>query len=69
MRHSGNGYDVKLFEMARSVHWVVDESGDAVLQKRKRKIQDDSDEDDSYIHTGPPANDIYRMRQQKRVIK
>uniref|UniRef100_A0A1B6CGC0 Cleavage stimulation factor subunit 3 n=1 Tax=Clastoptera arizonana TaxID=38151 RepID=A0A1B6CGC0_9HEMI len=58
-----NGCDTRLFDLAKSVHWVVDMDDGS---KKKRKVGgDDSDDEDA---TGaPPANDIYRQRQQKRV--
>ncbi|XP_046383403.1 protein suppressor of forked isoform X1 [Ischnura elegans] len=68
-----NGYDTKLFDLAKSVHWIVEDGQDGSGIRRKRKIGgvsvgllgDDSEDDD---FTGaPPANDIYRARQQKRV--
>ncbi|KAG8235252.1 hypothetical protein J437_LFUL014739 [Ladona fulva] len=68
-----NGYDTKLFDLAKSVHWIVEDGQDAAGMRRKRKIGgvsvglmgDDSEEDD--FSGAPPANDIYRARQQKRV--
>lgn len=39
--------------------------GFMMMKRRKRLGADDSDEDDMGI--APPANDIYRQRQQKRV--
>ncbi|KAJ8688604.1 hypothetical protein QAD02_024399 [Eretmocerus hayati] len=63
-----NGCDTKFFDLAKSVHWIVDENADGnhIVTKRKRiKLGgDDSDDDDL---PPPPANDIYRQRQQKRV--
>lgn len=66
---TGEGCDVKLFDMAKSVHWIVDDStfsGDGGL-KRRRMLPggDDSDEEGP----APPANDIYRLRQQKRFTR
>lgn len=59
-----NGCDTRLFDLAKSVHWVVDME-DGGKKKRKATGGDESDEEDP---TGaPPANDIYRQRQQKRV--
>ena len=60
---SGEGHSTKLFDLAKSVHWIVDqESG----KKRKSmgRGEDDSD-DDSNISA--PSNDIYRKRQQKKI--
>lgn len=63
-----NGCDTKLFDLAKSVHWIVDESNDGVsLGSKRRRTRlggDDSEEEDL---PPPPANDIYRQRQQKRV--
>lgn len=63
-----NGCDTKLFDLAKSVHWIVDESNDSTSigskRKRTRLGGDDSEEEDL---PPPPANDIYRQRQQKRV--
>ncbi|XP_014240504.1 protein suppressor of forked isoform X2 [Cimex lectularius] len=57
-----NGCDTRLFELAKSVHWVV-ENEDGTITKR-RKLGEDSDDEDNMA---PPINDIYRLRQQKRV--
>ncbi|XP_011167084.2 protein suppressor of forked [Solenopsis invicta] len=63
-----NGCDTKLFDLAKSVHWIVDESNDGVSigskRRRTRLGGDDSEEEDL---PPPPINDIYRQRQQKRV--
>lgn len=62
-----NGCDTKLFDLAKSVHWIVDESNDGVSigsKRRRTRLGDDSEEEDL---PPPPANDIYRQRQQKRV--
>ena len=64
-----NGCDTKLFDLAKSVHWIVDEAvdGNSIVNKRKRTRLgggDDSEEEDL---PPPPINDIYRQRQQKRV--
>ena len=57
-----------MFDLAKSVHWIVDESNDGVSigskRRRTRLGGDDSEEEDL---PPPPANDIYRQRQQKRV--
>ncbi|CAB0001846.1 unnamed protein product [Nesidiocoris tenuis] len=58
-----NGYDTRLFDLAKSVHWIVDTEENSSGSKR-RKLGEDSDDEDS---SAPPINDIYRMRQQKRV--
>ncbi|XP_073965256.1 cleavage stimulation factor subunit su(f) [Choristoneura fumiferana] len=62
-----NGCDTKLFDLARSVHWIVDDEGITTVanKSRRRKAGDDSDDDD--LSMAPPVNDIYRQRQQKRV--
>lgn len=70
MPSGDHGVDIKIFDLAKSVHWIVDESscvGDSVGLKRRRMlpVNDDSDEET----TAPPANDIYRLRQQKRFTK
>jgi cleavage stimulation factor subunit 3 len=65
---SENGSDTKLFDLAKSVHWIVDDEAQAGLlstRRRKRGLGDDSDEED--FSGAPPVNDIYRQRQQKRV--
>lgn len=71
-----NGCDTKLFDLAKSVHWIVEEGQEGTLTipagmnsiKRRRKLGergDDSEDED--LAGAPPANDIYRARQQKRV--
>ncbi|XP_026322588.1 protein suppressor of forked [Hyposmocoma kahamanoa] len=62
-----NGCDTKLFDLARSVHWIVDDDGITTISNkaRRRKAGEDSDDDD--LGVAPPVNDIYRQRQQKRV--
>ncbi|PSN52680.1 Cleavage stimulation factor subunit 3 [Blattella germanica] len=71
-----NGCDTKLFDLAKSVHWIVDEGqegtltlpGSGVVKKRRKlgeRIGEDSEDDD--LSGAPPVNDIYRQRQQKRV--
>lgn len=65
---TGEGCDSKLFDMAKSVHWIVDDStfsGDGGL-KRRRMLPGGDDSDDETGGPAPPANDIYRLRQQKR---
>ncbi|XP_018561901.1 protein suppressor of forked [Anoplophora glabripennis] len=63
---SENGGDVRLFDLAKSVHWIVEEGGGIGLKRRKRigLGLDGSDDEDMPL---PPSNDIYRQRQQKRV--
>ncbi|KAJ8971490.1 hypothetical protein NQ314_000675 [Rhamnusium bicolor] len=60
------GGDVRLFDLAKSVHWIVEEGGGIGLKRRKRVglSMDGSDDEDMPL---PPSNDIYRQRQQKRV--
>ncbi|XP_074097005.1 cleavage stimulation factor subunit su(f) isoform X2 [Cotesia typhae] len=63
-----NGCDTKLFDLAKSVHWIVDESNDGLgisTKRRRTRIGADDSEDEDL--PPPPANDIYRQRQQKRV--
>lgn len=47
------------------MHWLVDD-GVPSFMKKKRKApgNDDSDEEDL---AAPPRNDIYRLRQQKKI--
>lgn len=60
-----NGGESRLFDLAQSVHWIVDDDGIGVSTKsRRRRLNDDSDDDDSAF--APPVNDIYRQRHQKR---
>lgn len=62
------GLDVKLFDLAKSVHWIVDDStstNDSV--KRRRIVPGGDDSDEEGQGTVPPPNDIYRLRQQKRM--
>lgn len=63
-----NGCDTKLFDLAKSVHWIVDESNDGTTigSKRRRTRMGGDDSEDEELPP-PPANDIYRQRQQKRV--
>ncbi|XP_067636108.1 protein suppressor of forked [Eurosta solidaginis] len=67
-----HGCDTKLFDLAKSVHWIVDESvctGDAGSLKRRRMLPGGDDSDEEAQAPAPPANDIYRLRQQKRFSK
>lgn len=59
-----NGCDTKLFDLAKSVHWVVDVDNGG---RKKRKIGGGDESDDDDASGAPPINDIYRQRQQKRV--
>lgn len=70
-----NGCDTKLFDLAKSVHWIVEDGQEGLsvsALKRKRKQlglfgdKGDESEDEDMIGA-PPVNDIYRARQQKRV--
>lgn len=60
-----NGCDTKLFDLAKSVHWVVDVSADGKRKRRSGLGAEDSEDEDQ--QGAPPLNDIYRQRQQKRV--
>lgn len=60
-----NGSDIKLFDLAKSVHWLVDDGVPNFLRK-KRKVPGNDDSDDEDL-TAPPRNDIYRLRQQKKI--
>lgn len=75
-----NGCDTKLFDLAKSVHWIVEEGQEGTLTlpgsggtKRRRKLGADrtgvgmDDSEDDELSGAPPVNDIYRQRQQKRV--
>lgn len=63
--------NAKLFDMARSVHWLPKDAG--VDRPQKKRGMGEESEDEEPIATsgsqqsGPPLNDIYRKRQQKRV--
>lgn len=64
-----NGLDIKLFDLAKSIHWIVDDStstNDSGL-KRRRIVPGGDDSDEEGQGTVPPPNDIYRLRQQKRM--
>ncbi|XP_005184856.1 protein suppressor of forked [Musca domestica] len=67
------GCDTKIFDLAKSVHWIVDESvcsGDATAGiKRRRMLPGGDDSDEETPTAAPPVNDIYRLRQQKRFSK
>lgn len=65
-----NGCDTKLFDLAKSVHWIIDESSytnDGGNMKRRRIVPGGDDSDDEGVPTNAPINDIYRLRQQKRL--
>lgn len=57
---------MRLFDLAKSVHWIVEDGGIGGARRRKRigLAMDGSDDEDLPM---PPSNDIYRQRQQKRV--
>ncbi|XP_066901018.1 protein suppressor of forked isoform X3 [Halyomorpha halys] len=57
-----NGCDTRLFDLAKSVHWIVDNDEGGTV--KRRKLGEDSDDEENMA---PPINDIYRLRQQKRV--
>ena len=77
--------NARLFDLARSVHWVPKHEPGAERSgrggggggKRSAPVGDESEEEDTTASagtvgpvgptTGPPPNDIYRKRQQKRV--
>ncbi|XP_050315851.1 protein suppressor of forked [Anthonomus grandis grandis] len=58
--------DVRLFDIAKSVHWIIEENGGLGIKRRKKigLATDGSDDEDMQL---PPMNDIYRQRQQKKV--
>lgn len=63
-----NGCDTKLFDLAKSVHWIVDDStySSEGGMKRRRIAPGGDDSDEETAPPVPPAHDIYRLRQQKR---
>lgn len=85
---NGEGTDHTQFDLAKSVHWVMNSENDHNHQREfhhhhnhhrggkrgfKRKNfhmhgnQDHRDSDEEDNSAAPPMNDIYRIRQQKRV--
>lgn len=68
-----NGCSTKLFDLAKSVHWIVDDSstmsGDGGLKRRRIIPGGDDSDDEGAGAPPPPAHDIYRLRQQKRFAK
>lgn len=83
---NGEGTDPSQFDLAKSVHWVMNSENDHPNPREhnfhnhrggkrgfKRKgfgmhsNQDHHDSDDDDSSAAPPTNDIYRIRQQKRV--
>ena len=56
----------KLFELARSVVHVQKDLH--VERSSKKRVGEESDDEELGAgHVGPPQNDLYRKRQQKRV--
>jgi len=53
-------HSTNLFDLAKSVQWIV---GDESSRKRKPAARKDDSDDDSNISA--PTNDLYRKRQQK----
>jgi len=80
---NGEGCDSTQFDLAKSVHWVVNPDQDnnthhghhnqnnrGGRRGTKRKMggnQNQHDSDDDDSNAQPPLNDIYRVRQQSRV--
>lgn len=67
-----NGCSTKLFDLAKSVHWIVDDStmsGDSGLKRRRIIPGGDDSDDEGAGAAPPPAHDIYRLRQLKRFAK
>lgn len=82
---NGEGTEPTQFDLAKSVHWVINSENDHPHQREhhfhnhrggkrgfKRKFamhgnQDHRDSDEEDSSATPPINDIYRIRQQKRV--
>ncbi|EDW00078.1 GH12049 [Drosophila grimshawi] len=72
-----NDLTLKIFDLAKSVHWIVDTSTytgvqhsvTAMAPRRRRLLPGGDDSDDELQTTAPPTNDIYRLRQLKRFAK
>lgn len=66
-----NGLETKLFDLAKSVHWIVDDSSytNESGGKRRRLLPGAGDDSDDENASAPPTHDIYRLRQQKRFNK
>ncbi|EDW82265.1 uncharacterized protein Dwil_GK25707 [Drosophila willistoni] len=72
-----NELSPKIFDLAKSVHWIVDTSTytgvqhsvTAVPPRRRRLLPGGDESDDELQTTAPPARDIYRLRQLKRFAK
>ena len=59
----GEGHSTKLFDLAKSVQWIVD--GDHGRKRKSVGRGDDDSDDDSNISA--PTNDIFRSRQKKKI--
>jgi cleavage stimulation factor subunit 3 len=70
-----HGCDTRIFDSVNSVQWITENedpmTNNLSSSRKKRKMAsgtivqlDESDEEDFF---SPPANDIYRLRQQKKV--
>ena len=59
----GESHSTKLFDLARSVQWIVD--GDHGRKRKSVGRGDDDSDDDSNLSA--PSNDIYRSRQKKKI--
>ena len=59
----GESHSTKLFDLARSVQWIVD--GD-LGRKRKSVGRGEEDSDDD-SNLSAPSNDVYRSRQKKKI--
>lgn len=72
-----NDLTPKIFDLAKSVHWIVDTSTYTGVQhsvtamppRRRRLLPGGDDSDDELQTSVPPTNDIYRLRQLKRFAK
>ncbi|XP_043949092.1 protein suppressor of forked isoform X1 [Drosophila biarmipes] len=72
-----NELSPKIFDLAKSVHWIVDTSTYTGVQHsvtaippRRRRLLPGGDDSDEELQTAvPPTHDIYRLRQLKRFAK
>ncbi|KAH8340434.1 hypothetical protein KR067_002293 [Drosophila pandora] len=72
-----NDLSPKIFDLAKSVHWIVDTSTytgvqhsvTAIPPRRRRLLPGGDDSDDELQTAAPPTHDIYRLRQLKRFAK
>ncbi|XP_016978138.1 protein suppressor of forked [Drosophila rhopaloa] len=72
-----NELSPKIFDLAKSVHWIVDTSTytgvqhsvTAIPPRRRRLLPGGDDSDDDLQTAVPPTHDIYRLRQLKRFAK